>query len=319
MAKGINAGFGGAGVTDLVAHSHAANITPLDCTPSCTSTIITTSQYNCLSQSNRNKYNNPFIAGDKFMLQTKFLDRFSPDETNPTGAFGAADFILVELFDNDGVLVSADHTLFLSRYLNGWSGSESYQLYEIDFDLLRTSFPQFDIEGVCFSFRMTAYNSGAAETDSVLTNHFAYFPTTCKDTILIKSEGGSDCCANYYGFPTAYAGNAQFKFLNTWRYHASLRRINTEFKKTVIGTKRPSVEIDRIYQLQLKRFIPEYLFVYLSEIHLAGKQVFVEVDGVLQEFFIDDFSFSNDIKQTCNQFLGKVELRTECDNIYGCN
>lgn len=297
------------GTEDLGAHSHIITFTPRDCTPTCNSTVLGDCDdlWNCRDQSTNNNYYNPFIAGDKFMFQLKFIDRYNPDQEVPVDGWGT--FMIAELLNNDGTVASTDHTLFASRYLVGWTGTESYQLIEIDFDLLTTNFPGLSD---CFSFKFVAYDTLAAETDSICSQHFQAYTNDCKETLLINSTGATDCCDNYYGSPDASVGNANFKYNNVWRYHASIRKTNVEFEKTTFGVKRTKVELNKIYLLQLKRAIPPYLFNLLAEIHLAGERVFIGGE----EYFIDDFSFNNATER--KMFLGRIELFTECDRSFRC-
>lgn len=298
--------------SDLDAHSHVIQLEPIDCTPTCLNGVLSdcADLWNCADQSIGNNYFNPFISGDKFQFQLKFLDRFNADQENPVTGWtaGGLGFVTAELLNPDGTVVSDDHTTFASRYLVGWSGSESYQLIEIDFDLLTTNYPALE----CFSFKFVAYDSSNTEVDSVCSEHFEEFTNNCKDTILIKSITSGDCCGNYYGDPEVSVGNAVFKYDNEWRYHASIRRINTEFEKASFGTKRTKVELDKIFLFQLKRPIPPYLFNYLTEIHLAGERVFIGGE----EYFIDQFSFDNESER--KMFIGRVELYQECDTNFRC-
>lgn len=298
-------------INDMNAYSHVITVKAIDCTPTCTSTILSgcNDLWNCKGQSTSSFYNNPVLAGDKFMFQTKFIDRYNADEENPVSGWGS--FVIAELLDGDGNELSTDHTEFASRYLVGWNGSESYQLIEINFDLIKTNFPEI----TCFSFKFVAYNDEEAETDSVCSQHFKEYDNTCKDTILVKSITSSDCCGNYYGSPETYqqfVGNANFKYNNQWRYHASIRQTNTEFEKTSFGTKRTRVDLDKIFTFQLKKPIPPYLFKQLAETHFSGEQVFV--GG--QEYYIDSFSFPNESER--KMFIGKIQLFQKCDTDFRC-
>ncbi len=298
-------------IENMNAYSHVITINPIDCTPTCTLTTLAgcSDLHNCQEQSTANNYFNPLIEGDTFMFQLRFLDRHNTDPENPDDGWGI--FVVAELLDNNGDLISDDHTEFASRYLVGWDGSSSYQLIEIDFDLLRTNYPNL----VCFSFKFVAYRyveDLAIEVDHICSQHFQD-AIPCQETVLIHSIMTTDCCDNYYGSPVAFVGNANFKYSNKWRYYAGVRRTNTEFEKQVFGVKRTKVEIDRIFLLQLKRKIPPYLFILLTEIHLAGERFFV--DDI--EYFIDSFSFTNESER--KMFIGRIELFQECNKDYQCN
>ncbi len=301
-------------IQNMNAYSHVIRIVPIDCTPTCLDTVLAEcdSKWNCQQQSKGALYYTPVLDGDSFMFQLQFLDRWNDDPSEPEEGWGGwGNQVVAELYNYDGTLLSDDHTDFSSRFLVGWDGTKSYQLIEINFDLLKTNFPDVS----CFYFKFIA--QGAAqdvifETDSVCSQDFQYIPGGCPDTILIESTGQRDCCGNYYGLPVAYIGS-KFAYSNKWRYYASIRQTNVEFEKTRFGTKRPKVELDRNFTLQLRRKIPPYLFKQLAEIHLAGNRVFV--DEV--EYFIDAFSFNNESEG--KMFIGRFDLFQECDSNYQCN
>jgi len=312
----INLPLGG----DVINHGSFSHVFDLlnrvDCSPTCLDTVLSAcgDLWNCRYQSDSSKFFNPVIDSDKFMFQTRFLDDYNADDENPVTGWtaGGAGFVTAELLDVEGNLLTDDHTLFASRYLVGFDGTASYQLIEIDVDLIAAAYPSNE----CFSFKFVAYDDAGDEVDSVCSEHFKYYGSLCKETILISSDMSSDCCQNYYGSSVnASVGSSSFKYSNEWRYYANVHKSQINFTKTGAGRVRTKVEIDTGSTLQLTAVFPEYLFCQLVQIHLAGQRVFI--DGT--EYMIDEPSFENETK-LCERFIGKFGgLFEECDLNYNCN
>jgi hypothetical protein len=307
----------GSTIVDHGSYSHVFNLLQrVDCSPTCLDTVLSACDdlFNCRYQSEAKKYFNPVLTGDKFMFQTRFYDDFNADDENPAVGWtsGGAGFVTAELLDVEGNLITDDHTLFASRYLVGYDGAASYQLIEIDVDLMISNFPEID----CFSFKFVAYDDTNTEVDDACSEHFKYYASHCSGTILISSTTSVDCCQNYYGTSVnTPVGTSSFKYSNQWRYYANIHKKEIGFTKTGAGKVRTKVEIDEGSTLQLTRMIPTYLFTQLVKVHLAGQKVFI--DG--EEYVIDEPAFENETT-SCDMFIGKfASLIQECDINYNCD
>jgi hypothetical protein len=127
-----------------------------DCEPTATDGILTQAgqTWNCNLCPTDEPYYIPYVKGDKIMLQTRAIDRFSLDKTSPDKGWG--DWINAEMHFADGTKLTVLNS-FASRWLAGWDGRGNYQLLEID-----TSF----FTGTCFKVVITAglpeYGLGAS-------------------------------------------------------------------------------------------------------------------------------------------------------------
>ncbi len=284
----------------------------IDCTPGCRDKILVPCDevWNCLNPKKGQDYYTPMKTGDKFMMQTQFLDDFNADDENPISGFGT--FMIASLCDLSGAVISTDHTKFFSQYLVAHDGIKSYQTFELSVDLINTNFPSLE----CFNLKLEAFNNSAELVDSLCSNHFQKYAATCNDlTLLVEAEGDKDCCESVYELPTNSVGTTAFKYSNKWRFYAELNRKNTEFSKTVFGIeKRTKIELDRVFQYRMTKAIPPYLFAYLTEVSLAGERLFINNE----EHFIDEFSFSNDFESSCD-FIGTIEVFQPCETDFKCS
>ena len=295
----------------IVSYSSVVEIPPrVDCTPGCRDMLIVpcSEVWNCLNPRKGQLYYNPLIAGDKPHIQTFFVDDYNADPENPTNGFGT--YIIAELLDIEGNVISADHATFLSRYFVSHNGELSYQTIEISTDLIISNYPTY----TCFSIRLKSMNASAEIADELCTNHFYIYTESCNErTLTIESEG-ANCCGNVFDMPETYIGNVPFRYSTKWRYFAEIYRSNTEFQKQTFGIRqRTAIDLDRIFTLRLGEAIPPYLFAYLTEVSLAGKKVYVND----VEYYIDELSARNEFSSSCD-WIGSFELYQSCESKFDC-
>jgi hypothetical protein len=267
--------------------------------------------YNCTKGENKPSYFMPVFATDKFMLQTVFLDEHNADEAAPVNGWGnaGAAFVSAELWDTTGV-VSTDVTAFTSRRMVGWSGTQSYQIVEVDVALVAGL-----ITGSCFSITLNSHAAtGTTVVDSVCTQDFV-IEDNCNSTILIGSTmSKSDCCLNWYGDPVAFVGD-NFTYDNTMRYRGSVQYTGGGVEKTVekfnSNIKAKKTSITENYEISFRDKMPEFLAKLLHRVHLAGESV--QIDGVT--YYLDSLEIESALR--CS-FNFPVVVYQYCENKFKC-
>ena len=282
----------------------------VDCTPGCRDMLIVpcAEVWNCLNPRKGQIYYNPLIAGDTPHIQTFFVDDYNVEPENPVSGFGT--YIIAELLDIDGAVISSDHATFLSKYLVGHDGNLSFQTIEISTDLIIANYAA----NSCFSIRLKSMNTSAEVVDQLCSNHFYIYTESCRTrTLFIESEG-ANCCGNVFDMPDNFVGNIPFRYSTKWRYFAEIFRSDTQFQKEKFGiVKRTGIELDRIFTIRLNEAIPPYLFAYLSEVSLAGKKVFINDI----EYYIDDFNGKNEFASS-HDWIGSIDVFQSCESKFDC-
>jgi len=238
----------------------------------------------------------PFEDGDKIQIQTQFLDRFNADERSPTSGFGvSSSFIIAELIDPNGDLISNDYTQFSSRAMVAWNGEYSYQIIELDTSL---------IDEDCFYLRLTAYDAGG-NTTQICTHDFS--KGTCKDTIVIKGEyTGKDCLGNWYGEPVASQEDLII-YDNSLRYPGIFKSTGGSIEKNIFRGRSRSTRVIDSFEFSLHQMIPPFAEKYLRKVLLAGERVFFDGNAYLLENLVMENENTGN-----NMFLFSIEVQAEC-------
>jgi hypothetical protein len=274
-------------------------------------------KWNCNLCDVDQKYFSPFVRGDKIMIQTAFFDRYNEERQNPTAGFD--EWILVELCDSDGNVLSASVQNIASRYWVGWACGKSYQTIEIDTSLdifpecwsLRFTVLQeqgFDCESFCNGVCVQPSESEVQEV--ICTQDFQ--EVLCdEDTFLIESSYGSTDCGNHcYQEPEAWAGSESFAYTNKWRFYGYLLDESIRIEKQKTGNKHRYVEVQEFYRLVIYGLAPPYVKNILVKQILAGMDV--KING--EDYMIDNFTLQNEINFN-NMFKFDVTgLYRECEN-----
>lgn len=264
--------------------------------------------YNCTYERPDYKYLNPYIDGDKLFFVTRFKDEYNSEPTNPLIGWGQ--FMKAEIIDFSGAVVPAyaDFSSFASRYLVGHSGSFSYQLIEIDTNLI-----QFDN----FRVRFSAYNISNVLTEELYSEPFQK-QVSCENLTLISSTyTGVDCCGNYYGLPATddgWVGNELFSFSNQLRIPAKLYRETGTVAYEKFNNNTTESTFVTPYTLRLSRPVPLYVSDWILRIVFSGQDKFINGDNYL----VDDLSPDNK-KEKGTMQLYDIEVYNTCENDFFCN
>lgn len=275
-----------------------------DCSPSDPGGILSApeDQWNCnLCQTDR-EYWLPVVAGDVFMFQTRFFDGVNADPENPT--LGIGNWLHMDVCDKDGtpVMDETEPNLIL-RSVVAHSGRYSYQLWEIDFDIITEE---------CFSIRF--YTN---DNQEVVTQHYSKSPAVCQSTVLIRStHRGTDNGGNYYGSPAGDFVGDVMTFNNLIRISAMISTDQFGFEKTLVGRNRvSSVITDDVEILSFfPGLVPPYLLKWMTRVILSGE--IIVADG--KEYTIDSFTKRRD-KKTVSMYFLEVPLHQKKSNsAYEC-
>ena len=275
-------------------------ITRVDCTPTCTDFYLSecNQQWNCnLGQCDK-PYFNPYIPGDLIQFQTKFVDDYNTDPSNPVNGWGT--FITAEVCDLDGNVLQTH--LNASRAIVGWDGSSSYQIIE------------FDTTGLtgCFSVNFETFSAPAVSSDTICSEHFKQVECNEPTVVIESTFSCSDCCGQYYGDPIAFVGD-NFNYTNKWRYWGEVIDTGLTTEKTVTGSKRTRTETDDLFRLVNNYcIVPSYIKNMLYKLHL-GAQRFT-IDGI--EYYMDTATISK--LEDSKMFAINQQIFRECDIEHGC-
>lgn len=282
-----------------------------DCSPTPLDIILTSCDaiWNCNLTQTDIAYFTPYVVGDKIHIQTLFADNYNADRTNPINGWvdSTPGYLTAELCALDGTVLSSTLNDFLSSYLAGWNGLNSYQIIEIDTQLIDTNFADED----CWSIRLTSYDQTGIE-QQVCTQHFA--KAICEKTVKIKSEfRGFDCFGHYYGSPVAFLGT-EFTFNNEMRYWADLIDSGTNFQKTLFYETAVKNDLEENYLLVLSKMIPPYSKNMLTKMHLAGQKVYFN-DGLYR---IDDYNVTNENQKGKMFLIPDIQIFKKCEIDFRC-
>lgn len=277
-------------------------VTRVDCTPTCTDFYLSecAEQWNCNLEPCDKAFFNPYIAGDLIQFQTKFVDDFNPDETNPVDGWG--DFITAEVCDMEGNILQTH--LDAARSIVGWDGTSSYQILEID---------TTGLSG-CFSVNFQTFSAPGVPDQTICSEHFKQ--VECNEpTVVIESSFSScyDCCGNYYGDPVGFMGD-NFNYSNKWRYWGKIIPAGVSVEKTRVSDTKvtDSTLTDLYYLADTGRLFPPYAVNMLYKLHLGAEKF--TVDDV--EYMLD--SANQQGLQGSNMFFINPQLARKCDINFGC-
>lgn len=266
-----------------------------DGTPTDTLLVDCDEKWNCNLCDTDEPYFIPFISGDKIQIQTLFADTNSGDRTNPDSGFG--DWITVRLYNAAGEL-SDDHTLFASKWLNGWNGAYNYQVIEIDTSL--------------FSDRCWSLEFETSDGITLCTQDFREILCSEPSVTIKGAHEGFDCNGFYYGAPIAYNGSASFQYDNTIRLNADLRMQPGSITKAKVGRKVTAGTVTDNWRLVLAEKIPPFMNALLTKTYLSAPVTVI--DGKSLE--ITTFSARNRINYN-RMLLYEADLVSECTRPVG--
>lgn len=274
-----------------------------DCNPSDPGGFLTDpdDQWNCnLCQTDR-PFFLPVLDGDVFMFQTRFYDGANTDPLNPT--LGLGDWLHLEVNDAEGITVmTEDEVGLVLRSLVAHSGRTSYQVYEIDFDIIAEP---------CFSLRFFTNDNQA-----VATNHYTRTPAQCVNTVLIRStHRGKDNAGNYYGPPIGLFVGDLMTYNNQARISAGVHTDKYSVEKTIVGrTRVSSVTTEDVSMLTFTDLVPPFMLKWMTRVILSGEIIIV--DGI--EYTSDSFTKQRDNRAVKMYFLEVPLTEKKVNQNYEC-
>lgn len=253
-------------------------------------------RWNCARCETDDVYFTPYVDGERIQIQTLLADFASPDRKNPT----ETSWLTVELWSSKtGQLLTSNQALFISRSIYAWSGSNNYQIFEVDTSL----FPND-----CWFLKFVA-----SDGRELCTQDFQRISDVCPDeTIRITGVHEEfDCNGFYYGEPVGYTGD-NFKYDNTIRLWAGLQAIPGTIRKERFGLKTISAVVRAQYRLVLHKPVPPYIEKLLLRTYLAAPEVRIVTDQEeIVEAEITSYSPRNRINYN-NMLLFNADLFIEC-------
>lgn len=281
----------------------------IDCLPTCTDYLVgECGNLWCDRMCHLDRpYTNPFIQGDQFSIQLAEVDRFNANPEMPT--LGWNDFVVAELCDKDGNVISADVADFASEYLVGWNGERSYQTLIVDTNLITEP---------CWNIKFTVYDSDSQIQNEFCTEPFEEVLLDCgRKTVWIESEHNcEDCCGFYYGSAPEeenYSGTSNYTLTNGFRIPACIVQSGITVDKEEFGKKATGSTTACIYSLRLQESVPDYVANKIFKQHFAGAVVYI--DGEAYNF--GSPTLDNRLS-TSNMFLFDVQGVQECSIKFNC-
>lgn len=209
--------------------------------------------YNCNRCIGQPRAFMPWIVGDVFKIQTTLADLYNTDPADPSVGFNTS--FKVELHTPTSVITMTNQ--FASKLMLGWSGTNSYQIIEID-----TSLPAFENIS-CWELVVKQYNS---EDDLISTIRSQTFKLVeaCEeaDTVKINSTYNSyDCLGHYYGLPVAYVGDLM-QYRNIFRYWGLV--VNVGISASSTGSNTNDIESAVIFRYNTTKWYPPYQRILLK-------------------------------------------------------
>lgn len=278
-----------------------------NCRPTCDTFLLAYPEniYDCNRCQVDPEYYHPYVPGDVLHIQSQFVDRYNTDHTVPVDGFGT--FVTVELYDlavSSDVPISSDYTTFSTAAMAAYNGEISYQILELDTNAL----PE------CWAIRIIPHLADGTPIPEETMESQRFKRVKCEETVLVESEWTDyDCCGNYYGEPTEYAGDL-ISYSNQVRFCANLVHTGNAITKEVFDdTEVNSVAVEKITTLALNKPIAPFASNIMMEQILGGKKIYV--NGV--EFFGESFTLNN--RMRCGKaFLYEVELKQICERDFNC-
>lgn len=274
-----------------------------DCNPSDSGGFLVDPDdlWNCNLCQTDKEYWNPVLEGDKFMYQTRFYDGVNTDPENPLTGLGTWLHLEVNKDDGTTVMTEATPNLVL-RSLVAHSGRSSYQLYEIDFDVITES---------CFTIRFWT-----DDNQEVTTQHFTREIINCINTVLIRStHRGTDNAGNFYGSPIGLYVGDLMTYNNEARIAASVHTDQYGLDKTTVGKSRvSSVTTEDISILSFIGIVPPYILKWMTRVILSGE--IIVVDGI--EYTIESFIKKRDKRSMKMYFLEVPLVERKTNSAFEC-
>ena len=298
-------------ITDMGTYGYTACLPVIrDCRQTCELIVKDCEQLNnCNKCKSESDYCIWWADGQTFDIQLRVLDQYNPDETMPVDGWGT--FIIVELCDKDGNVISTDHTLFADEYVVGWNGENSYQTIRINMDNAANL-----VGADCFNLKFTAYRDTGGTTDVYCSEPFAK-ANSCDSLVCLEGVNTkSDCCGNFYGtaeLAENWVGTSNFSYSNQVCLQATLLEEEGDVTVTEFGSRRSSVTVRDVKTIRLAEKIPSYMHQYLRDIVMSAENILV--NGV--EYQSDGFNPENAINST--YFIYDFEVYNECSNDFFCN
>ena len=252
-------------------------------------------RWNCVLCETDDEYFIPYKRGEKIQFQTLLADLVSSNRNNPT----ETDWLTVELYNQNGLL-SDDMSVFLSRWLFGWNGTNNYQIFEVDTSTFSSS---------CWYIKIVTEDGR-----ELCSQEFKELGSCPEETVLIRGiHEDFDCNGFYYGDPVNATGQgAPFVYDNTIRIHSGLQPIPGTISKDKFGQKIVGATIREQWRLVLTKPIPPFLERLLLKTYLSAQvtRITPEVGPrkdleILQSSPRDRIDYSN-------MMLFNVDLFIEC-------
>jgi hypothetical protein len=274
-----------------------------DQTPTDSLLVECDQKWNCNLCDTDEEYFIPYKRGEKIQIQTIFTDLYSDDRTNPD----TTDWLTVELYNQNGFLTS-DKSLFLSRWLFGWNGSNNYQIFEIDTSLFASK---------CFSLKFITEDGV-----ELCSQDFNEIDQYCSpETILIRGmHEDFDCNGFYYGKPISSTGSGDaFQYDNTMRMWAGMYARPATLEKTVFASKQISAQVDEVWSLVLNQPIPPYIDRLLVKTYLQAPITRVTDDASKTRNLQITSHSARDKIDYSNMMLYSADLFIRCnENVKRC-
>ena len=261
-------------------------------------------KWNCNLCDSDDEYHIPFKSGDLIQIQTIFTDLYSDDRAQPEDD----SWITVELYGPSGLLTN-DKTLFLSRWLFGYNGTNNYQIWEIDTSKILTT---------CFSLKFITQDGL-----ELCTEDFIQVDERCdEETILIRGmHEDFDCNNFYYGAPDNYysSDGSSFTYDNTIRMYAAMYARPSTLEKKLFAQKQISATVQEVWALMLNRPIPPYMDRLLVKTYLhAPTTRITDEAGKSRDLMITSHSARDRIEYS-NMMLYSADLFVQCsENVKRC-
>lgn len=289
----------------------SCDIRTVDCSPDQPDSFFT----ECSRRWNPNKcvnescYFTPWVRGEKFMIQTTFVDLISPDAENPTAAFDQV--VRISIIDAvTGSTAGTGSAAVSDRFFNGWNGSNSFQVIEID-----TSKPLFS--GLsCWYIQVESIDSIGTALKTICSHDYKEYFETCDGLEIVTVEGrygGFDCSGLYYLEPDEFVGTS-FAYENKMNIAARIVDGNDSFTKTLFSRSVVKTELTAVSNLVLMAAIPPGIKNFFVRNILSAPGLYV--DG--RPFEVDSFSLSNKLNSNQRMFLFNVAMTNTCENEFGC-
>lgn len=270
-----------------------------------------TAAWNCNLCGSDKPFFAPYEPGDIIPFQTRFADNYNlPADVISTGfktsLSGANNYVIVELYDCCGNLISNNLNTFSETYWIGYSvATGTVQTWFVNTGLFPT-----DLK--CFRLKITYYKYNQITTlyeieRSIYTEFYKEVAECGSDTesVLIESYYSNyDCNGNFYGTLDNYNGTINTPFYNSMRVFGEVEF--TGDSESVTENDRGTLvskDITEGYRI-ISSVSPPY-FVRRLQQTLRGRTI--NVDGVQYQ----NFSYTQ-LGTDSRMFLIDIEFDKKC-------